>query len=419
MVRRLANCEDSLVHNLFTIDSNIDQVIKKLGIELPQQNWSNFLEELRTLPHCQKLGQFDEAVAEQAQIIRSEFDDVVLLGTGGSSLGGQAIAALQTTCAPRLHFMDNVDPLSFNRLFNQLDIDRTAVVVTSKSGNTMETMAQLLWCLKQFSGREVSKHFTIITEHKNNLLRELAEHYNIICLGHPDDIGGRFAALTVVGELPARIAGLDITALHQGAKQVYDDTMQEKADAAPLRLAIATAALREHGVSQSVLMPYIDRLELLGEWYCQLWAESLGKQKMGTTPIRALGTVDQHSQLQLYLDGPRDKLFSLILLEHFEKDSVLLAPDIKNSLLSLLRDRTMGDLLLAEQAATFTTLKNNGLPVRAFILQHLDEQVLGGLMAHFVIETLATAHLWQVNPFDQPAVEEGKQLTRKYLERVT
>ena len=217
-----------MAHNLFTIESNLSD-----DHATPDRNWEQFLTKLAELPHYTRLGELN--AGEHADFIRANFTDVIFLGTGGSSLGGQAITALTSDISPALHFMDNIDPYSFSKLFTRLELDSTAVVVTSKSGSTMETVAQLLWCLKQFKGRNISHHFTIITEPGANLLCQIAERYDIKRLDHPLDIGGRFAALSIVGELPARIAGLDVAALHQGAKQVYDDALSNGVQSSPIR----------------------------------------------------------------------------------------------------------------------------------------------------------------------------------------
>jgi glucose-6-phosphate isomerase len=170
-------------------------------------------------------------------------------------------------------------------------------------------------------------------------------------------------------------------------------------------------------VAITVLMPYVDRLAHFGQWYRQLWAESLGKGGNGTTPVRAMGPVDQHSQLQLYLDGPRDKMFTLIQLKVAGQGPRVDPTLAEDPALYYLADRTMGDLVEAEQRATAETLARNGRPVRIFRLERLDESVLGALMMHFMIETVIASNLVGVDPFNQPAVEEGKVLTRDYLRR--
>ncbi|MEX2642839.1 MAG: glucose-6-phosphate isomerase, partial [Acetobacterales bacterium] len=172
--------------------------------------------------------------------------------------------------------------------------------------------------------------------------------------------------------------------------------------------------LARRGVAMSVLMPYCDRLGTFAMWYRQLWAESLGKDGMGTTPVKALGAVDQHSQVQLYLDGPRDKLFTLMLLDSAGRGGRVESARAPGKL-SYLAGRTIGDLMEAEQNATAETLVRNGCPTRVIRLERLDEQALGALTMHYMLETIVAGRLMGVDPFDQPAVEQGKVLAREYL----
>jgi len=166
-------------------------------------------------------------------------------------------------------------------------------------------------------------------------------------------------------------------------------------------------------------MPYVDRLAYFGLWFRQLWAESLGKDGKGTTPIRAMGTVDQHSQLQLYLAGPRDKLFTLVTLDAAGSGGTVSAAFAEQPALGYLAGRTMGDLLDAEQRATAASLVRQGRPTRILHLARLDEASLGALLMHFMLETIIAADLLGVDAFDQPAVEEGKVLARQYLGEMT
>jgi glucose-6-phosphate isomerase len=368
-----------------------------------------------------------EALKPVAERYRESFDHVVVLGTGGSSLGGRTLCALADPGfgprhgAPKLWFMDNVDCHSFAALFAALDLARTGFIVISKSGTTAETSAQLLVCLEALQraegGAAPAHHVTAITEPGDNPMRRLAERFAIQVLDHDPDLGGRFSALSLVGLLPAMIAGLDAVAVREGASAVLVGLAEQEAqDFAPaVGAAVAVGLQRHRAVTISVLMPYVDRLAQLGMWYRQLWAESLGKGGRGTTPVRAMGTVDQHSQLQLYLDGPRDKMFTLIELEVAAAGRVVDKELADDPELAYLAGRTMGDLLDAEQRATAETLVRHGRPVRLFRLARLDEAALGALMMHFMIETIIAAHLLGVNPFDQPAVEEGKVLARRYL----
>jgi glucose-6-phosphate isomerase len=368
-----------------------------------------------------------EVLKPVAERYRADFDAVVVLGTGGSSLGGKTLCAL-ADCgfgprpgAPKLHFFDNVDPHSLDALLGSIDPDRTGFLVVSKSGSTAETLTQFLICLaalREALGDKAAAHFTIITEHSDNPLRRIAEQHGMAVLDHDPGIGGRYSALSLVGLLPAMIAGLDPVLVREGAAQVLGPVLE---GAAPefvepaIGAAISVGLATENRIGMTILMPYADRLADFGLWFRQLWAESLGKQGKGTTPVNALGTVDQHSQLQLYLDGPRDKMFTIIMLD-YTKHGRAVDPDLAgDDALAYLRGKNIGTLMDAEQRATAKTLISNNRPTRIFRLAALDERAMGALMMHFILETIIAAHLLGVDPFDQPAVEEGKILTRQYL----
>jgi len=323
-----------------------------------------------------------------------------------------------------LHFLDNIDPATFHRLFLTLSFEKTGVIAISKSGNTAETLMQLLLCLQQWLSLvpqdSLNNHFLIITEPGNNGIRQVANTYQLPCLDHPSDIGGRFAVFTLIGMLPAMIANIDVKAIRAGARQILSSALMEDSQSQPLQGSLAHIALAKQGITQTILMPYIDRLQTFTLWFRQLWAESLGKRDknnkgQGITPVQALGTVDQHSQLQLYLDGPQDKLFSIITLDHQEDLLKVTLPPVGHPCVDLFQGKTMGNLMMAEQQATIDTLRRHQRPTRVIRLKTLDEKTLGGLMMHYILETLATAWLMDVNPFDQPAVEEGKILTQRYL----
>lgn len=359
-----------------------------------------------------------EAIAAN---IRKSYKDVIILGTGGSSLGGQSLYALATTSSPRLHFHDNVDPDTFLKLFAMIDPKTTKVIAISKSGNTAETLMQLLACIQHWRQQNlaIKDHFLIITEPGQNAIREVADRYDCQALDHPTDIGGRFAVFTLVGLLPALIAGLNANKIRQGARRVLDEITKSKEaeECKPLLGALLQKALLGQNIDVAVVMPYMDRLAIFAMWYRQLWAESLGKNGKGSTPIRAVGTVDQHSQLQLYLDGPKDKFFTVITMNHAGDHFKIQADSFNHNALTIFNGKTMGQLMQAEQQATIDTLVNNNCPTRVLHLTHLDEEVMGELMMHYIVETLAMAYLLEVNPFDQPAVEESKVLTRHYLQQ--
>lgn len=348
---------------------------------------------------------------------------VIVLGTGGSSLGGQTLYALADAGfgpkpgAPKLHFLDNVDPVTFGQLLARVDLATTGFVVISKSGSTAETLCQLFVCYPHLQKTAGYKdRVVVITEPGENVLRRFAEGEGLPVLEHDPKVGGRFSVLSLVGLLPAMMAGLDVAAVRRGALAVLKTALAGKPAACPPAVGAAVSlALNEWGKTQTVLMPYIDALAWFAMWYRQLWAESLGKQGYGTTPIRALGTVDQHSQLQLYLAGPKDKMFTLILGDCAGTGDVVSPQLAGDPRLGYLAGRTMGDLLDAEQRATLQSLRNNGCPVRVLRIGKLDEETLGALFMHYMLETIIAAKLLMIDAFDQPAVEEGKILTRQYL----
>lgn len=339
-----------------------------------------------------------------------QFEDILILGTGGSSLGGQALYALSTQTKPRLHFMDNIDPFTFDAIFKKVDLKKTGVIAISKSGSTVETLMQLLICIERFAKEGLKDHFLCITEPTDNPLRKIAQSQNWPCYEHPSTVGGRYSCFSIVGLLPAILAGLDVSSFRKGAQDVLRQHLTEECPPALKGAALAVHLQKNHQKTLSVMFPYSDQLQLFSLWYCQLWAESLGKEGKGTTPISALGTVDQHSQLQLYLDGPKDKFFTIIAPSWTGKGDKVSLP-----LIPEFTGKTMGDLFAAEQKATYETLVRNECPTRLITIDHIDERTLGSLMMHFMIETILTSYLLNVNAFDQPAVEEGKCLAREYL----
>ncbi|WP_421707734.1 glucose-6-phosphate isomerase [Algihabitans sp.] len=371
------------------------------------------------------------ALRDVATTLMETCSHVVVLGTGGSSLGGQTLNALvdrgfgPPAGRPQLIFLDNVDPDSFSALFTSVDLSRLGVIAISKSGGTAETLCQfailLHALLREVDESRLAARVAVVTEPKDSPLKALAERFRLPVLDHDTGVGGRFSVLTNVGLLPACLAGLDLEALRGGAGAVLDATLSGATaeGAAPaVGAAVSIGLQRANGVTQTVLMPYLDRLAHFGLWYRQIWAESLGKDGKGTTPIRAMGTVDQHSQLQLYLAGPWDKMFSVLRMDT-QSEGRRVDPDLLDDpRLDYLAGRRMGDLLDAEARATADTLIRNGRPTRQILIDTLDEETLGGLFMHFMLETILAAHLLEVDPFDQPAVEEGKVLAREYLERI-
>ena len=386
-----------------------------------------------SLPLLQVPDQSDDLgpLRDVAGTLMETCSHVVVLGTGGSSLGGQTLNALvdrgfgPPAGRPQLIFLDNVDPDSFSALFTSVDLSRLGVIAISKSGGTAETLCQfailLHALLREIDEARLAARVAVITEPKESPLKTLAERFRLPTLDHDTGVGGRFSVLTNVGLLPACLAGLDLEALRGGAARVLEDMLSATTAAGSgpaVGAAVSIGLQRANGVTQTILMPYLDRLAHFGLWYRQLWAESLGKDGQGTTPIRAMGTVDQHSQLQLYLAGPWDKMFSVLRMDTKSEGRRVDPELLDDPRLNYLAGRRMGDLLDAEARATADTLIRNGRPTRQILIETLDEDTLGGLFMHFMLETILAAHLLEVNPFDQPAVEEGKVLAREYLERI-
>ena len=405
-----------------------DSLPPLLGAAAEALTWLRSVHDDGSLPLLQLPERRDDLDALQPIVdrFRQDFNDVIVLGTGGSSLGAQALCALAESGfgpsegAPQLHFIDNVDPHSLEAVIGGIDLRQTGLIAVSKSGLTAETITQFLLCdaaLADAVGADRGRHGVVITEPGESPLRALAQARSMIVLDHDPGVGGRFSVLSLVGLLPAMIAGLDAAAFRAGAGKVMQPVLGNaapKSVAPAIGAAVNVALARERDIAMAVMMPYCDRLDLFALWFRQLWAESLGKRGLGTTPVRAVGAVDQHSQLQLYLEGPRDKLFTLVLLDNAGRGGRV-DPAQATGPLAYLAGRTIGDLMNAEQRATAETLIRNGCPTRLIHLPRLDECVLGALMMHFMLETILAARLLRIDPFDQPAVEQGKVLAREYL----
>jgi glucose-6-phosphate isomerase len=361
---------------------------------------------------------------------------VIFFGTGGSSLGGQALAQLggwhipgtadeAQRRRPRTRFYDNLDGATLASALDSFDdLSGARFVVISKSGGTPETLVQALAALAAVKAagleKELAGMFLGVSEPavpgKANGLRTLFEAHGIPMLDHHTGIGGRFSALTNVGLLAAIARGLDARAVRAGAKAVVDALMAAKqpADFAPAEgAAVAVALAAERGIRAQVMMPYSDRLGRFSAWFAQLWAESLGKDGKGTAPIACLGPVDQHSQLQLFMDGPHEHLITLVRVPTAGTGPRIEASLARIAGVDYLAGRTAGDLVAAQAEALPQALASAGRPVRTFDLARLDERALGALMMHMMLETMLAADLLGVDPFDQPAVELAKVITRE------
>ena len=370
-----------------------------------------------------------------AKRLREDATDILILGTGGSSLGGQTLAQLagygiaglsSFAPAPRVHFIDNLDSETFASLLTKLPLKSTRFVAISKSGGTGETLLQSIAAITALRAAgipdsDIGAHFQGLSEPakpgKLHPLRALLEPFGTPFLDHHTGVGGRYSVLTNCGLLPAAILGLDIEALRKGAAKTLAPLLAGKGVRevpAALGAALHLAAQRS-GKGIAVLMPYADKLALLTRWWVQLWAESLGKDGQGTQPVAALGPVDQHSQQQLYLAGPKDKFFTVLTVSTKGK-----GPGIDSALAKKIGEdgfagKTIGDLVAAQGVAMVDTFAKNGRAVRRLHVDHVDETVHGEILMHFMLETILTGYAMGVDPFDQPAVEEAKLLAKRYL----
>ncbi|MFI5234310.1 MAG: glucose-6-phosphate isomerase [Gemmatimonadales bacterium] len=386
-----------------------------------------------------KLGQLTDEVrhiTQFAETLGQAHDHVLVLGIGGSALGARALLSALRRPAwnehsdegrdffPRLTILDNVDPTTVTDALSRIDPRRVLVIVISKSGGTAETLAQYLvvraW-LDEALGAAATRHLVFITDPARGALRELARTEGIATLDVPVDVGGRFSVLSPVGLLPAALVGIDIAELLAGARDAVergeaDHLLQNPA---ALFAALHYAADTELGARIHVLMPYSDRLRDMAEWFRQLWAESLGKRLdregrelfAGPTPVAAVGATDQHSQVQLLVEGPFDKAVTFLAVEDHGVD--LPIPDRAGlpAELAYLPGHTLGQLLRAEQEATAAALARGGRMNATLRLPDLSARTIGELLMFFQVATGYAGVWYGVDPFDQPGVELGKVLT--------
>ena len=339
----------------------------------------------------------------------------VVFGTGGSNLGARALINTSINQHKNILFFDNIDPLFFQSQILRLDIENTGFIVISKSGTTPETLSQFACLINIAIEKKILnvlyKNTIIITEYKDSPLFNIAKKNDCLLLEHKNDIGGRYSVFSNVGMVPAILAGLDVKKIHQGVISVLNQNNYIDL----LKFAQIFKFCKSNNFSSNVLMTYSDGLNYFGKWYLQLWAESIGKQNRGVTALHARGTTDQHSQLQLYLDGPKDKFFTFIKSNYKNKGLNINSQIMKAESVDYLIDKKMGDLMHAEQDATIDTFRLNNYKFREILIDRIDEESIGILMANSMIETIATCIYIDVDPFDQPAVEQGKILTKKYL----
>lgn len=358
------------------------------------------------------------------------FDDLVVIGIGGSSLGflalHRALAPLGGVGVP-VHLVDNTDPVLLADIAARLDLKRTQFVVVSKSGGTLETIVGLAWFAQRIraAGLKLSDHMLAVTDPDQGYLRKFADQHEIDSLPIPPRVGGRFSVLSAAALLPAALAGLDVASLLAGAERAEKaardgDLTQDW----PARLGLAaTDMCRERAKRNLVFMPYCSRLVSTADWFVQLWDESLGKSKRldgtaidaGQAAIRALGACDQHAQLQLFLEGPNDK-FTLFLRVNRPVPDLHLPPfEYDRFGATFLQGKALSEVINAQLAGTAQALVQRQRPSALLCLPTLDASTFGELLMGLELATTYAGFAWGVNPYDQPAVELGKAISRKML----
>lgn len=375
-----------------------------------------------------------------AKEVRKNFEYFVVLGIGGSALGPMAI--FQALChlhhnelkksvrkAPKFYVEDNVDPERMTALLDVIDINKTMFNVITKSGSTSETMSQYLIImdiLKKALGDKASEHLIATTsETKGNLIR-IAKQENIKTFYIPDGVGGRFSELCPVGLLPAAVLGINIKELLKGAAFMDKACKSDnKAKNPALMAGLLQYIAMKKGCNISVMMPYADSLKLMADWYAQLWGESLGKAvnlqgetvNVGQTPVKALGVTDQHSQVQLYTEGPFDKVVTLIGVDSYRKTVTI--PDGCEDIPSVnfLCGHTMNELITAEMNATEYALTVKERLNNRIMLPEVNAFTMGQLMMFFMLQTAYVGAMLNIDTFNQPGVEEGKNATYALLGR--
>jgi glucose-6-phosphate isomerase len=388
----------NLPENIQTLNNDI----KKICNELPALN---IVKDVSLLDYT----------IEQTEKFKINKRNFVVFGTGGSNLGARALINTLTKQPKNILFFDNIDPLFFQDEIINLDLNTTGFIIISKSGTTPETLSQfgsIINIAREKNNLDMLfKNCLVVTEFKDSPLFNIAKKNNCTLLEHKKDIGGRYSIFSNVGMIPAILAGLDVKKVHLGASKVIENS--DFLDT--FKFAQIFKFCSSNNYFSNVMMTYSDGLTYFGKWYLQLWAESIGKKDRGITALHAVGTTDQHSQLQLYLDGPKDKYFTFIKSNHHKKGLKIDTEIMKEESVNYLINKTMGDLMHAEQDATIDTFKLNNFKFREILLSEINEEAMGGLMANSIMETIAACIYFEVDPFDQPAVEQGKALTKKYL----
>ena len=376
---------------------------------------------------------------EAGRKINEKFENFVVLGIGGSALGSKAMFTalkhLRYNELPRekrgarFYVLDNIDPDGISALLDVIDPAKTAFHVITKSGNTVETVTQFMVALdllKRAVGDQFKEHIIITTDQAKGNVKRIADENGFQTFVVPDGVGGRFSVLCPVGLLSAAVLGIDIDALLKGAGDMDERCSKPELSENPAYMyAMLYYLAMKQGVNISVMMPYADALLNTAEWYAQLWAESLGKRYAndgsevyyGQTPVRALGVTDQHSQVQLYTEGPFDKIITFLEVKNFRNTLEIPKSPINMHEAEYLSGQTFNKLIASELKGTEYAVAKAGKMNMKISIESLDAYAFGGLLFFFEMATAATGEFLEIDAFDQPGVEEGKIATYALMGR--
>jgi glucose-6-phosphate isomerase len=400
--------ENSL--NQTEIDSNTDSFQKYFDSFVSQgQGWTDLVYDTENLSNIQK---FITSVV-------GKYKSVVIIGIGGSMLGPKCILdALNTSTEPKVYCVDNVDPFEIHKIHSELDYSQTLFLVQSKSGGTPETAAQYLYFRNHLNslGLNSKDHFVIVTDPDAGVMREIVTNENLISFPLPSNVGGRYSVLSSVGLVISGLIGLDIIQLLAGAQQVFENDIHTA-----FSLATIQYQLLKKGKNINVIMPYSSRLKSFSEWCIQLISESLGKKfdlnghqiNTGITPLVSVGATDQHSQLQLFAEGQKDKLVVFLEIKNHGVDAMI--TDTAPKVWEYLSGVSFGELINAECYGTGKSLVEESVPNITLEIDTLNEFSLGQLFMMFELATAFVGEMLNINTFDQPGVERSKVLTKQKL----
>lgn len=369
-----------------------------------------------------------------AKRISASCENFVVLGIGGSALGPIAVfTALKhlyynelpksVRKTPKFYVVDNVDPERMNALFDVIDVKNTIFNVITKSGSTSETMSQYLIVMDMLTkklGKNAAKHIVATTSEKNGNLIKLANEHGFETFYIPEGVGGRFSELSPVGLLPAAVVGIDIAEMLSGAREMDEKCKSDELCKNPaLTIAVLQYISMKNGKNVSVMMPYADSLKYIADWYCQLWAESLGKEadkqgklvNVGQTPVKSLGVTDQHSQVQLYNEGPYDKVITFLEVENFRSEVTIPQGCEEYPNVNFLCGHTLSELMNKELFATRYNLTRRKRANYTLAMDCVDEYNIGALLYLLQLSTAYEGEMLNIDAYNQPGVEGGKNAT--------